>query len=209
MSKNPQKIDPRVIRTRNLLRDALIALIREKGFEAVKTQDITERATLNRATFYLHYRDKYDLLVKSMYDILGTLEDDISINIPEAVPHQLSADDIFKPLISVFEHFARYADFYRVMLCEAGVPSIIAEMQRYIEEIALRWMSRLQPDPSRRAVEPDMIVKFISTAYIGVVKWWLENARPHSAEHMAKQFMNLITFGAFRSLGVEIPITAP
>ena len=54
---NGHKIDPRIERTREALRGALMALIEEKGFDAISVQDITERARLNRATFYLHYRD--------------------------------------------------------------------------------------------------------------------------------------------------------
>ncbi len=189
-----------------MLLDALIALIKEKGFEAIKPQDITERATLNRATFYLHYRDKNDLLIKSMHDILGKLME--STSVPETSPHQLSAEDISKQSIAVFNHFAQYADFYRVMLCEIGVPSIITEMQRCIEEIGLRWLRWRQPDPSRCTVEPEMVIKFVSAACIGVAKWWLENGRPYSTEYMAQQFVNLALMGVCRPLGVDIPVPA-
>ncbi len=56
------RVDPRVTRTRKLIRDALTALIAEKSFEAITVQDIAERATINRATFYAHYTDKFALL---------------------------------------------------------------------------------------------------------------------------------------------------
>jgi len=54
--------DPRITRTRNLIRGALNQLIEEKPFSSVSVQDIAERATINRATFYAHFEDKYDLL---------------------------------------------------------------------------------------------------------------------------------------------------
>ncbi len=207
MSKNSEHLDPRVVRTRKMLLDALIALIKERGFEAVKPQEIAERATLNRATFYLHYRDKDDLLIKSMHDILGKLME--STSVPETSSRQLSAEDISKQAVAVFDHFAQYADFYRVMLCEAGVPSIIAEVQRCIEEIGLRWLRWWQPDPIRCTVEPEMVIKFAGTACIGVAKWWLENNRPYSTEEIARQFVNLVLMGVCRPLGVDLPaITA-
>jgi AcrR family transcriptional regulator len=53
--------DPRVTRTRKLLLDAFAELLTEKGFHAVSVQDIAERATVNRATFYAHFDDKYAL----------------------------------------------------------------------------------------------------------------------------------------------------
>ncbi len=54
--------DPRVTRTRNLIRDAFEAMIEEKTFSDITVADIAERATINRATFYAHFEDKYALL---------------------------------------------------------------------------------------------------------------------------------------------------
>jgi len=58
--------DPRVKRTRQLLQQALMDLLQEKGLQAITVQDIAERATLNRATFYAHFTDKYDLIDTNM-----------------------------------------------------------------------------------------------------------------------------------------------
>jgi AcrR family transcriptional regulator len=54
--------DPRVLRTRRMLMDALVELLREKEFDEISVQEIADKATLNRATFYLHYPDKNALL---------------------------------------------------------------------------------------------------------------------------------------------------
>src|SRR2546428_4009813 len=60
--------DPRVKRTRKLLMDAFSELLHEKGFGALTLQDVAERATVNRATFYAHFTDKYDLLDRVVGD---------------------------------------------------------------------------------------------------------------------------------------------
>jgi len=66
MSPNPkeleEKLDPRVKRTRNLILEAFNGLLAEKGFESISVQDVTDRAQINRATFYAHFPDKYALL---------------------------------------------------------------------------------------------------------------------------------------------------
>ena len=54
--------DLRIIRTKESIREALVELIEEKGFEAITVKDITTRAKINRGTFYAHYQDKYDLM---------------------------------------------------------------------------------------------------------------------------------------------------
>ena len=71
MSKKERISDPRVIRSRQLLRAALISLIPEKGFGAISVQDIADRATLNRATFYLHYQDKTELLMDAFEELIA------------------------------------------------------------------------------------------------------------------------------------------
>ena len=57
-----EPLDPRVRRTRALLHEAFLKLVRVKRFEDISVQDLAEAATLNRATFYAHYSDKYALL---------------------------------------------------------------------------------------------------------------------------------------------------
>ena len=61
-----QKLDPRVKRTRSLLEQAFMDVLKEKGFQTITVQDITQRAGVNRATFYAHFDDKYDLLDHSI-----------------------------------------------------------------------------------------------------------------------------------------------
>ena len=60
--KEEEKLDPRVKRTRGLILQAFGDLLAEKSFDAVSVQDVTDRAQINRATFYAHFQDKYELL---------------------------------------------------------------------------------------------------------------------------------------------------
>src|SRR6266487_3456223 len=62
MATAVKHVDPRIKRTRKLLQQAFIELFQEKGFASISIQDITKRATVNRATFYAHFPDKYALL---------------------------------------------------------------------------------------------------------------------------------------------------
>lgn len=62
LPKSDDKEDPRVTRTRNLILNAFSELLPEKGFHSLSVQNITERAGVNRATFYAHFPDKYALL---------------------------------------------------------------------------------------------------------------------------------------------------
>ena len=56
------KVDPRILRTKKLLVESFQQVSREKKMSQITVKDITERATVNRATFYAHFTDKYDIL---------------------------------------------------------------------------------------------------------------------------------------------------
>jgi AcrR family transcriptional regulator len=62
VAERSSRPDPRITRTRKLIRDALVSLLAEKNFESITVQDIAGRATVNRATFYAHFTDKFALL---------------------------------------------------------------------------------------------------------------------------------------------------
>jgi len=65
-SKEEEKLDPRVKRTRSLILRSFEGLLAEKGFESISVQDVTGKAEINRATFYAHFSDKYELLDRSI-----------------------------------------------------------------------------------------------------------------------------------------------
>ncbi len=62
LAERPSRVDPRVTRTRKLIREALVSLLVDRNFESITVQDIAGRATVNRATFYAHFTDKFALL---------------------------------------------------------------------------------------------------------------------------------------------------
>src|ERR1700761_123928 len=65
------RVDPRILRTRRMLREAMLSLLETEAFDTISVQEIAERATVNRATFYAHYIDREALLedvVKSRFE---------------------------------------------------------------------------------------------------------------------------------------------
>lgn len=205
MSKKSDKrdyIDPRVRRTRQLLRQALVELIPEKGYSDITVQDITDRATLNRATFYLHYRDKEDLLHQGMREILDELVS--REELPQKMGDRLSYDQTREALIDEFEHVAENAAFYRVMLGEKGVWSFVHALQEYIYTSSLKRLLAIRGKKPKSPVEVELVLSYIASAYIGVIQWWLENDMPHPPEDMADKMMTIYRDGVYRALGYEV-----
>ena len=126
--KSAVKPDPRVRRTQKLLRDAFLALVLEHGFEAVRVIEIIARAEVNRATFYHHYRSKRDLL-RSWTQEVGTLLDTGAVSLED--PRVNAGSDEYLPavVVSIFEHIATHASYYRLMLGRHGLGSIASAAQ--------------------------------------------------------------------------------
>jgi AcrR family transcriptional regulator len=197
MSIYSKKLDPRVARTREMLRNALMLLIPEMGYNAISVQDITDKAGLNRATFYLHYHDKDDLLKQIIQSALAELG-----NLVE--PHDVAASEpmnVSQIFIRTFEHVAAHAAFYRVMLQEPSVAPYLQQMQQHIEAIGMRAMSASHSQQTM-LTPPDLYIAFIGWAYLGVIKWWVLNGGSHSSEYMAAQFIRLTMSGVHREFGV-------
>jgi AcrR family transcriptional regulator len=196
MSKN-NKPDPRVLRTRQLLRTALVALISEKGFSSITILDITDQATLNRATFYLHYRDKNELLTDAFGELIAN-----ATPLPPTGGLPAPQDGI-EWIALIFRQISKNADFFRNLLTKESAPSFNLLVRDYIMDIGLKWLTALQPEESQAAVHPEIASNYLGSAYLGVIAWWLQNGMPHTPEYMASQLMNLTVLGLTRALGIE------
>jgi AcrR family transcriptional regulator len=188
--------DLRVRRTRKLLQEALIDLTVEKGFSSVTVRDIAERAMVNRATFYRHYQDKYDLLDKYMDDLYALLE-----------PADDSPDRAERPgappagLIRMLEHVRAHAAFYRVMLGERGDPGFAGKIRDYVAK-RMRASISASGSEGRLAGESfELCLRYISSASVGAIEWWLEADMPYAPEEMAALAveLSLVDVGYFLS----------
>jgi AcrR family transcriptional regulator len=183
------KEDRRKQRTRALLREALIALILEKGYDAVTVQDITDRANLGRATFYLHYKGGKDELLLSM------MEDIQSKVAQQSGP--ISKDDFTvhgQPSSTfAFKYAEENADFFRAVL-GGGVAS---NLTRYRKSSAAEIQTQIEPalDATENHIPVEIIANYIAGALNTLIIWWLENNRPYAAEEMARIFHQLLMTG--------------
>lgn len=100
-------IDRRTIRTKKMIRSALAELIDEKGFNNISVTDLTQRADINRGTFYLHYVDKYDLLERIENEIIQEIEEETK-HLDSS--NMMEIDTSSEPLpfmVKLFEYFRK------------------------------------------------------------------------------------------------------
>jgi AcrR family transcriptional regulator len=179
--------DLRVRRTRKMLHAALIELTIEKGFAAVTVQDLSERAMINRSTFYRHFVDKYELLRSYLEDLYQ------SVDMAAAAPDGSSpTDEPTAGLVSLLRHMHANSAFYRAMLGPNGDAAYCAQSFRgYLE----RGFRNLLPDgaPPVKGDAPPMSlsVSYLLHAGMGAILWWLESGEAFSAEQMAGWLLKL------------------
>src|SRR5919198_1606939 len=111
----------RLRRTQKLLREALIELIEERGFDALTIGELTERAMVSRAAFYRNYQDKYDLVEQIFEEAMSGLLGTVANIGPEQHPPQV--------WVTFFEHIAEYERLYRALLGKKGSPWFVRKMR--------------------------------------------------------------------------------
>src|ERR1700758_2604909 len=111
MDKRPRKPDPRSARTRARLGMAFVELMHEKPMDEVTVQDVLERASVGRSTFYLHFRDKNDLLLSQLEKFLETTS--TALRVRKEVSYRVV------PVAEMFAHIENQRKLYRI-LADAG-----------------------------------------------------------------------------------------
>jgi AcrR family transcriptional regulator len=170
----------RLRRTQKLLREALIELIEERGFEALTIGEITERAMVSRAAFYRNYQDKYDLVEQifeeAMSDLLNAVGD-------------LGREHPASIWVQFFEHIAEYERLYRALLGRKGSPWFVRKMRASLAGL-IRERGRLPhgPDASLLPVHSfsdEFVPDLVSTLFVEAITWWLEHGRPYTPKEIA------------------------
>lgn len=184
-----EKMDRRVRRTRAMLGQALRDLILEKPYDSITIQDITDAADLNRATFYLHYTSKEELLMAS----LEAQFDELVARIEAESSGEMMWEDPISAQI-IFEYVADNADLFKVLLGEHGQGYV---MHRILEYIATKdeWEMRQVYTDEMMAIPIPILARHFAGSLFSLVSWWLENEMPYSPEYMAETIQQLCLLG--------------
>ncbi len=183
-----QLLDRRIQRTRQLLQEALFHLIIDRPYDSVTIQDITEQANLGRTTFYLHYRDKEDLLRESIKALLHDLQCDVEPDTGEACTYHISS-------VRIFQHVAQRQQLYRAMLKETGSTINLGDLMRgYFTE--LFHQASLQEPQKRRCssfASSEIFAAHAAGSLFGLLSWWLDHGVSPSPEQMGMIYHRLMT----------------
>lgn len=174
MKKKTQKpVDRRIQKSKKYLSDAFIALILEKGYEAVTVQEIIDIANVGRSTFYAHFESKEQLL----FSLLGTM-------------NEKSKDGIDFEML--FNHCADNFQIAKAMLGKKGGDLIIGHIR---DVMSLKIAKDLKRDSSKSKSEQLKIYftsEALSAALVSYLTNWLDEDMPYSSEEMSAKCNELV-----------------
>ena len=193
---SPVNVDPRVKRTRRLLRDALVSLILKKDFASITIREVTERAEVAYITFYRHFESLDQLLMEVLDEGLVELMSHIEALAKLSDPSSLETEGRL-----IFEYVGQKADLFRILLKSQSVTRV---RKKVVSNISAIFQKSCVPlERLGNQVTINMASNHIATSLLSLIEWWLENNMKPSPIEMGKVYKSLIidsTVGAVSSL---------
>jgi AcrR family transcriptional regulator len=183
-----KRADRRIQRTRALLHEALGSLIREKPFDRISVAEILDRAKVSRSTFYIHYRDKDDLLTSSMRAfLLDVLSTDGATTV--GIAERMVAFSL--PLLAHIHQHRRSA---KARLGERGRAVLHEHLRRVLSE----WIGQTMGEDihthqsARSPIVPELLTRHIASTFVLILHWWMDDDAKRSPEEADNVFRALV-----------------
>lgn len=180
-----RKMDRRVLRTRDALGDALMALMHEKPFAEISVQDVLDRAQISRSTFYTHYSDKDDLFLSDAEDFFEMMAFHIS--------RKDERSNRVAPVREMFAHIADVREFYGALVASGKLHDIFELGQGYFARGIEQRLNSFKPDLARR--QRTALAHAFAGAFMSLMSWWIHHGMSPSPEQMDELYHRMIWSG--------------
>ncbi len=177
-----QKQDRRVRRTRKLLKDALIELTLEKGYDAITVQDILDKADVGRSTFYTHFNSKDDLLIGDAPFVHLKFDD---------VQKEGGEIEIIPSFLDMFEHVKKQNRLFRALMGGEGIVLAQRILLAHLRSAFEDRFNRLAEQGHRLPLPTPVLTHFLTGGFMSLLVWWLDEGMPYSPAEMNEMFMQM------------------
>ena len=181
------RVDPRVVRTRELIVRAFNELVAEKGHTGLTVREIAARATINRATFYAHFADQYELFD---YVVGEAFREEMRRRLPD--PSGLGEENLKALVLAACDYLAGLNTAYSRTDSQFR-PLIEARVQAELYELLLRWIEASPADGS--SADAEISATVVSWAIFGAGLRWSRGGEPGTVEEYADRALSAIAGG--------------
>lgn len=178
-------VDRRIQKTKKQMQDALGTLLLEKPLKNITVREIAALANINRGTFYLHYKDVYDMTEQIFNGIFEKFNEIVCSHNPSK-----NSEELFPLLVHIFELLGENADFSKCMLGKNGDAAFFDRLKNVIREkcfVDLKNMFHFKNED-----EWNYCYNFIISGCIGLVTAWLEEGQPETPQELAALAQKII-----------------
>jgi AcrR family transcriptional regulator len=177
--KTPKASDRRVQRTRRTLREALISLMLERGWDAVSVQDVCDRADVGRSTFYTHFADKEELLVGGFDDLRKMVRAQVATSSALASPLGFAH--------GMIEHAHEHQRLFRALVGKRSGQVVLRRFRELVIDLAREDLALVAEAGATR----DAAAHFVAGAFLEMLTWWLETRTPLSPADLERLFVQM------------------
>ena len=183
----PNRFERRKQRTREQLKQAAIELVLEKGYDNLTIQNIADRADLARATFYLYYKDKEEIVWAAIQDQWDTV-------VRELRKHYslYQTFDEYPGIVATFQLAAAHRDFYKIVFGSAGSGALIRRKEMYLAAAIERDLEQQTLQAPFSHLPPELVAQFIIGAGVRLMVWWIETPNDYGVDQMASILYEMI-----------------
>lgn len=185
---NSEKENRSVLRTQRLLKDGLTQLLKEKPIQKISVKELTELVNLNRGTFYLHYKDIYDLMEQLENDLLDEFL---------AITAAHSATDMnghpFPLLLDLFKFLKENQEFAHILLIENRDQLFVDKLKDLLKKRCLDNRTLFFSDASEELCE--IYSAFVLSGCIGIIENWIHTGATQPPKVIAAHAENIMLHG--------------
>lgn len=172
--------DARVRFTKKVIRDAFLSLLREKSVKQITITELCRQAEINRATFYKHYRDAYDLLEQIETEVLNHLR---------KTAQQIQGANAMDHFVRLLERAREHHQEFAVIASQNGDPFFSRRISACLYDSARDTVFRHLPELPED--ERTMVCCFLERGGSGVLEHWMETGMRREPETVARLVFDL------------------
>lgn len=171
--------------TKSIIKRAFIEQIQQLGFQHVTVKHIAQCAHVNRGTFYLHYKDKYDLMEQLKTELIHELSLHVEQVQPAAAFQHVRSELLYPPFIAIFHYISSQRAAFKALLGEQGDPAFRKQLKLMFSEVLLTKLIMYSDTIHQPHIAP-YFRAFLTSAIIGIIEEWLDQKHERqTAEDMA------------------------
>lgn len=174
--------DLRYIRTQQVIKSAFLELMDTIGFEKITVQKLTEKAMINRSTFYLHYIDKFDLLDRVEDEMLGEIKNIFATMQPGYLFSRTFEIEIMTGIFTqIYEHIRKNHHFFTLIMSKKGDPAFLQKFANIVKTVLQQTI--IVPDKVN--IPEQYLIALVTGAQTSLIGEWLSSGMKETPDELA------------------------